>query len=144
MMSLVLNNLALLFFFFISIGIIHLIGSLSSLGKGMTYLDLSKTKLSTKGIKSVAEIMSKNSQVFSSLQTLILAELSGGKAEDLQVSVVYVCVGGGVKRGWWGRKRVRRLWIILRYISLIYYATVSKHPLGSLMTNTPQLFLQQF
>ena len=89
-------------FFFISLGIIHLIGSLSSLGKGMTYLDLSKTKLSTKGIKSVAEIMSKNSQVFSSLQTLILAELSGGKAEDLQVSVGSVCVVVLVGSGGWG------------------------------------------
>ena len=62
-----------------------MIGSLSSLGKGMTYLDLSKTRLSTKGIRAIAETMSKNSQVFSSLQTLKLAELSSSKPEDLQV-----------------------------------------------------------
>ena len=67
-------------------GIIHLIGSLSCLGKGLTYLDLSKTKLSTKGIKAIAEMMSKNSQVFSSLQTLKMAELASSRGEDLQVS----------------------------------------------------------
>ncbi|KAL3859724.1 hypothetical protein ACJMK2_009925 [Sinanodonta woodiana] len=64
--------------------LVHLVGSLKSRGRCFTYLDLSRTKLSTKGLNRVAEIMSQSPNVFSGLQVLKLAELSSGKSEDLQ------------------------------------------------------------
>ncbi|KAK3597571.1 hypothetical protein CHS0354_018165 [Potamilus streckersoni] len=64
--------------------LVHLVGSLKSRGRCFTYLDFSRTKLSTKGLNRVAEIMSQSPNVFNGLQVLKLAELSSGKSEDLQ------------------------------------------------------------
>lgn len=64
----------------------HIFGALSSRGRRVTWLDLSKTRITSKGLNKISESMSRSPHVFSSLQTLILGGLnSGNKGDDLQV-----------------------------------------------------------
>ncbi|WAR11979.1 CARL1-like protein, partial [Mya arenaria] len=62
----------------------YLIGALSSRGKQCTYLDLTGTKVTSKGLNKVAEAMNRSPHVFSALQTLKLSTVAAGKSDDLQ------------------------------------------------------------
>ncbi|XP_050395168.1 F-actin-uncapping protein LRRC16A isoform X3 [Patella vulgata] len=76
-------------------GIIHLVGSLSNLSKGLTSLDLSKTGLTTKCLNRIAESMSQSSTISSTLQTLKLADNSL-KAEDLSNLYTFLARPNGI------------------------------------------------
>ncbi|KAK6185439.1 hypothetical protein SNE40_007675 [Patella caerulea] len=76
-------------------GIIHLVGSLSNLSKGLTSLDLSKTGLTTKCLNKIAESMSQSSTISSTLQTLKLADNSL-KAEDLSNLYTFLARPNGI------------------------------------------------
>jgi len=73
--------------FFSKPGAEHLIGTFSSRGKACTWLDLSNTKMTTRGLNKIAECMNRSPHVFSNLQTLKLASLAPSKYDDLQVGV---------------------------------------------------------
>ncbi|KAH3769576.1 hypothetical protein DPMN_170879 [Dreissena polymorpha] len=60
-------------------------GTLSTRGRKCTLLDISGTKITSKGLNRIAEVMSKHPHVFSGLQTLKMASLLPSKGEDLQV-----------------------------------------------------------
>ncbi|KAL4234559.1 barbed-end actin filament uncapping [Mactra antiquata] len=67
------------------LGAEHIFGSLSSRGRPFTYLDMSRTRITSKGLNKMAECMNRSPHVFSSLQTLKLSGLtSGNRIEDLQ------------------------------------------------------------
>ena len=69
----------------------HIFGALSSRGRRVTWLDLSKTRITSKGVNKISEIMSKSPHVFNTLQTLVLAGLSSGnKPDDLQVYIIII------------------------------------------------------
>lgn len=63
-------------------GIIHFLGFLSKPNHGLTYLDLSKTGLTGKGINKLSETMSESSIMQKSLKTLKMADNSM-KGEDM-------------------------------------------------------------
>ncbi|XP_052230145.1 F-actin-uncapping protein LRRC16A-like [Dreissena polymorpha] len=62
----------------------YLMGTLSTRGRKCTLLDISGTKITSKGLNRIAEVMSKHPHVFSGLQTLKMASLLPSKGEDLQ------------------------------------------------------------
>ncbi|XP_071092357.1 F-actin-uncapping protein LRRC16A-like isoform X5 [Haliotis cracherodii] len=63
-------------------GVHHLMGSLSNQAKGLVYLDVSKTGMTTKGLNRIADTMGGSACIPNTLRTLKLAE-NGQKGEDL-------------------------------------------------------------
>ncbi|GAB1597646.1 uncharacterized protein LOC115210256 [Argonauta hians] len=63
-------------------GFIHFLGFLSKINRGLIYLDLSKSGLTTKGINKLCETMSSSSVIQKSLKTLKIAD-NPMKGEDM-------------------------------------------------------------
>ncbi|XP_052825308.1 F-actin-uncapping protein LRRC16A isoform X3 [Octopus bimaculoides] len=63
-------------------GIVHFLGFLSKLNHGLSYLDLSKTGLTGKGINKLSETMTESSVIQKSLKTLKIAD-NPMKGEDM-------------------------------------------------------------
>lgn len=64
---------------------VHFIGSLKNLSKGLVHLDISSTKILGKGVNKVAECLSQSPAIVQSLNSLSLAD-NPSKGEDVQVS----------------------------------------------------------
>lgn len=64
-------------------------GTLKSLSRGLNYLDLSRTGLTTKCIAKIAETLSQSQTLLTSLRTLKFAD-NGQKGEDFSVSKVLI------------------------------------------------------
>ncbi|XP_041375967.1 F-actin-uncapping protein LRRC16A-like isoform X3 [Gigantopelta aegis] len=62
--------------------VIHMMGSISNLSKGLVSLDLSKTGLTSKGLNRIAETIAGSENIPLTLSTLILAD-NGQKGEEL-------------------------------------------------------------
>ncbi|KAK7492243.1 hypothetical protein BaRGS_00016540, partial [Batillaria attramentaria] len=63
-------------------GVTHLFGTLKSLARGLSYLDLSRTGVTTRCLSKMAETLSQSETLLASLQTLKLAD-NGQKGEDM-------------------------------------------------------------
>lgn len=64
---------------------VHFIGSLKNLSKGLLHLDISNTRILGKGVNKVAECLSQSPTIVQSLNSLNLAD-NPSKGEDIQVS----------------------------------------------------------
>lgn len=64
---------------------VHFIGSLKNLSKGLVHLDISNTRILGKGVNKVAECLSQSPAIVQSLNSLSLAD-NPSKGEDIQVS----------------------------------------------------------
>lgn len=64
---------------------VHFIGSLKNLSKGLLHLDISNTRILGKGVNKVAECLSQSPAIVQSLNSLNLAD-NPSKGEDIQVS----------------------------------------------------------
>lgn len=64
---------------------VHFIGSLKNLPKGLVHLDISSTRILGKGVNKVAECLSQSPAIVQSLNSLSLAD-NPSKGEDVQVS----------------------------------------------------------
>ena len=66
-------------------GILHLMGTLKSLSRGLNSLDFSHTGVSARCLGKVGETIAQSETLLSSLQTLKLADNSSQKHEDIGV-----------------------------------------------------------
>ena len=74
----------LCFFPFMVPGVMHLMGTLKSLARGLSHLDLSRTGITSRCVNKVADTISQSQTLLASLQTLKVAE-NGQKGEDVAV-----------------------------------------------------------
>jgi hypothetical protein len=65
---------------------IHFIGSLKNLSKGLVHLDISNTRIMGKGVNKVAESLSQSPTIVQSLHSLNISD-NPGKGEDMQVTI---------------------------------------------------------
>ncbi|XP_048748986.2 F-actin-uncapping protein LRRC16A-like isoform X4 [Ostrea edulis] len=74
---------------------IHFIGSLKNLSKGLVHLDISNTRIIGKGLSKVAESLSQSPTIVQSLHSLNISE-NPGKGEDMQNLYNFLAQGNNI------------------------------------------------
>ena len=70
-------------------GVTHLMGTLKSLARGLSHLDLSRTGITSRCLNKMADTVSESQILLASLQTLKVAE-NGQKGEDIAVGASFL------------------------------------------------------
>ena len=69
---------------FVVAGVTHLMGTLKSLARGLSHLDISRTGVTTRCLSKMADTISQSQTLLASLQTLRVAD-NGQKGEEMGV-----------------------------------------------------------